>query len=517
MARGIVYLVGAGPGDPGLITLKGLRCLQRSDVVVLDRLAPRELLAHAPAHVEVIFVGKQADRHTMPQEQINQLLIDLARQGKVVTRLKGGDPFVFGRGGEEAEALAEAGVPFEVVPGVTSLLAAPAYAGIPVTHREYASSVALVTGHEDPAKEASALNWQHLACATDTICFAMGMGNLPDIAARLIEHGRPPTTPVALVRWGTWPRQEVLEGTLETIARQAQEADFQAPAIILVGEVARLRGKLRWFDNRPLFGKRIVVTRAREQASELVELLREQGAEAIEFPVIRIVPPASYDDLDAALARLDSYDWLIFTSPNAIEMLLRRLRELASDIRALGRASICALGPATARSLEEKGLRVDLVPEAYVAEGVAEAFAQASGDNARPTYDLQGKRVLLPRAKVARDVLPQRLRDLGALVDVVTAYETVLEESEAEPMRERLRSGEVDAITFTSSSTVHNFVALIGPHQVQELTRTVLIACIGPITAQTAADHGLSVGLVAEPPMAAFVEALAQHYRMKVR
>ncbi|MFQ6132377.1 MAG: uroporphyrinogen-III C-methyltransferase [Armatimonadota bacterium] len=503
MARGIVYLVGAGPGDPGLITLKGVRCLQKSDVIVLDRLASPGLLDHARADVEVIYVGKQAAQHTMRQEQINQLLVDLAREGKVVTRLKGGDPFVFGRGGEEAEALAQAGAAFEIVPGVTSLTAAPAYAGIPVTHRGCASSVALVTGHEDPTKQASALNWEHLAQGTDTICFAMGMGNLPEIAARLIEHGRPPHTPVALVRWGTTPRQEVLAGRLDGIARQAQEAGFKAPAIILVGEVARLRGSLRWFDDRPLFGKRIVVTRTRAQASELVHLLREQGAEAIEFPVIRIVPPESYQELDAGIARMDSYDWLVFTSPNAIDMLLERCHQLGRDIRALGRARICALGPATARSLEEKGLRVDLVPDEYIAEAVAEALGEQG---------IAGKRVLLARARAAREVLPERLREMGAEVDVAPAYETVLEESEAEPMRERLRRGEVDAITFTSSSTVRNFVALIGPDETVQLTRDVLIACIGPITAQAAEDLGLHVGLVAEPPISDFVQSLVEHY-----
>ncbi len=499
---GRVYLVGAGPGDPALITLKGLECLRRADVVVLDRLASPRLLEHAPAGVEVVYVGKEPRRHTLKQEEINRLLVELARQGKTVVRLKGGDPFVFGRGGEEAEALAAAGVPFEVVPGVTSVTAAPAYAGIPVTHRGLASSVAFVTGHEDPGKDESAINWEHLARGVDTICFAMGVGHLPEIAEQLMRHGRSGDTPAALVRWGTTPRQEVLTGTLATISRQAQDADFRPPAIIVVGEVARLRETLRWYDDRPLFGRRIVVTRARAQASELAELLEAQGTEVIEFPVIKLVPPPSYEALDAAIARLAEYDWAIFTSPNAIDWLLGRLRDLGRDIRALGEARLCAIGPGTVRSLESKGLRVDLVPEQFVAESVVDAFADR---------DIGGRRVLLPRALEARDVLPERLREMGAEVDVAPVYETVLEEIDAEPLRQRLRAGEVDCVTFTSSSTVRNFVHLLQP-DAAELARGILVACIGPITAQTAGEHGLRPGLVAEPPLSSFVAAIAAHY-----
>jgi uroporphyrinogen III methyltransferase/synthase len=501
--EGVVYLVGAGPGDPGLITLKGMDCLRRADVVVVDRLADPALLRHMRAGAEVLYVGKESSRHTLPQDQINERLVDLAREGKAVVRLKGGDPFVFGRGGEEAEALVAAGVRFEVVPGVTSAVAAPAYAGIPVTHRGLSSSVAIVTGHEDPTKAESAVDLARLARATDTLVFLMGMGRLREIAAELVAHGRPATTPVALVRWGATARQGVLVGSLADIAQRAEAAGFGAPVVIVVGEVVRLREKLRWFDNRPLFGKRIVVTRSRAQASDMAALLAERGAEPIEFPVIRIAPPDDFGPLDAAIERLGSYDWIIFASPNAADALLTRCLQLGKDVRAWGSARLCAIGPATARRLEEMGLRVDLVPERFVAEGVVKAFGG---------IDVAGRRVLLPRSNTGRELVADALAERGAHVEAVLAYQTLPDAGDAEAMRARLREGEIDAVTFTSSSTVRNFHAALGLDREPALLDGVLVACIGPVTAAAAEELGLTVGIVAEPPIPAFVEAIAKHY-----
>jgi uroporphyrinogen III methyltransferase/synthase len=501
--EGVVYLVGAGPGDPGLITLRGVDCLGRADVVVVDRLVDPALRRHAREGAEVLYVGKESSRHTLPQEQINEMLVGLAREGKTVVRLKGGDPFVFGRGGEEAAALAEAGVRFEVVPGVTSAVAAPAYAGIPVTHRGLSSSVAIVTGHEDPAKAESSVDLARLARAADTLVFLMGMGRLKEIAAELVAHGRPPTTPVALVRWGATARQEVLIGSLADIAERAEAQGFGAPVVIVVGEVVRLREKLRWFDNRPLFGKRIVVTRSRAQASDLAALLAERGAEPIEFPVIRIAPPDDFGALDPAIERLGSYDWVIFASPNAVDALMTRCLQLGKDVRAWGRARLCAIGPATARRLQEMGLHVDLVPERFVAEGVVDAFAGV---------DVAGRRFLLPRSNIGRELVADLLTERGAHVEAVLAYQTLPDTGDAEDMRARLREGEIDAVTFTSSSTVRNFHAALGLDEEPALLDGVVIACIGPITAAAAGELGLTVDIVAEPPIPAFVEAIVQHY-----
>ena len=510
MAKGIVYLVGAGPGDPGLITLRGLECLRRADVIVMDRLAPQALLRHARPDATLIDVGKRPDRHLMPQEEINALLVQQGQAGKTVVRLKGGDPFVFGRGGEEAEALAAAGVPFEVVPGVSSTIAAPAYAGIPVTHRGIASSVAIITGHEDPTKAESAIDFSKLACAVDTIVFAMGVGRLRSIADELMAHGRPRSTAVAIISWGTTARQAVVTGSLDSIADEAERAGIKPPAIILVGEVAKLRETLRWFDNRPLFGKRIVVTRAREQASELVELLAAQGAEPIPLPVIRITRAEDLGDLDRAIAQLDAYDWIAFTSPNGVDALVQRLLELGKDVRAMGDASLAAIGPATAERLEARGLRVELVPPEFVSAGLADALIERG---------MAGTRVLLPRAKAAPATLPDALERAGAEVDVVAAYETVPDAEGAAEVRAALERGEVDVITFTSSSTVRNFVEAMRAAtpgvatDVVALTRNALVACIGPVTAETAKEEGLEVGLVASPPIPQFVQAIADHFR----
>lgn len=501
----MIYLVGSGPGDPGLFTLKGLRCLERADVVVYDRLAPEELLRYAPAGAELVYVGKLPGRPTMRQEEINELLVRKGREGKTVVRLKGGDPYVFGRGGEEALALAEAGLPFEVVPGVTSGIAAPAYAGIPVTHRGIAASVAFVTGHEDPEKGRVDVDWERVARGADTLVLYMGVGRIRQIARSLVEAGRRPETPVACIRWGTLPEQRTVTGTLEDIAGRVEEAGLGPPAVIVVGEVVRLREKgLGWYESKPLFGRRIVVTRARKQAGELSRRLEELGAEAIEFPTIEIRPPRDFGLLDKAIDRLDSYDWLVFTSVNGVESFLGRLRDRGLDIRSVPRgAKIAAIGPATARRVEEAGLKVDAVPSEYRAEAL---IPEVSGDGS-----LAGKRILIPRAKVAREVLPERLREAGAEVDVPPAYESVPDASGAEALARRIEDGEVDCVTFTASSTVENFVRAFGEERSVRLLRKTKVACIGPLTAQTARGHGLRVDAVArEYTIPGLVEAVTE-------
>ena len=493
-----VFLVGAGPGDPGLLTIKGAERLRKSDVVVYDRLVHPSILKHAKPDAEMIYVGKASSEHTMKQEDINRLLVEKAQQGKTVCRLKGGDPFVFGRGGEEAEELVEAGIPFEVVPGITSAIAVPAYAGIPVTHRDFCSALGIITGHEQ--ENGSRINWEAITAGLDTIVFLMGVENLPNIVSNLLKNGRESSTPIALIRWGTRTEQETLTGTLGDIVDKVKAAGFKSPAVTVIGEVVKLRKKLRWFDNRPLFGKKVLVTRSRDQASELSELLREDGADPIEFPVIRITPPESFNELDAAFDRIEKYDWLLFTSANGVLAALDRLNQLGRDVRWLKGPKIGAIGPATAEALTSVGIRVDFMPSEFVAEAVVQEFPE----------DPSGKRILIPRAKEAREVLPEKLTEMGAQVEVVTAYQTVLEESNVPCIKELLAEGEIDFITFTSSSTVKNFVQLVGEGAVPE---KVKIACIGPITAQTAEEHGLKPDIVAEAyTIEGLVEALINKY-----
>jgi uroporphyrinogen III methyltransferase/synthase len=501
---GTVYLIGAGPGDPGLLTLRGAECLARADVVVYDSLANPDLLRYARPDAERVYAGKQGGGPQTDQETINALIVERARAGKAVARLKGGDPFIFGRGGEEAEALAAAGIPFEIVPGVTSAIAAPAYAGIPLTHREYASSVAFVTGHEDPGKETSGIDWERLATGVATLVFLMGVRTLPDIVDRLVAHGRPADTPVAVIRWGTKPEQETVVGTLADIAERVRARGIKPPALTVVGEVVRLRERLNWFEEKPLFGRRVVITRAREQASEFACALRELGAEPIEFPTIEIRPPDSWAELDAVLDRLPAYDWMVFTSVNGVRFFVERLRARGRDVRAIGPARICAIGPATAAAIEGLGLRVDVVPGEYRAEAVVEALDGAVG-----AEGLRGRRVLLPRAAEARDVLPKELARRGATVDVVPAYRTVMPAERADEVRALLAEGRVDAIAFTSSSTVRNFVEMVGRDAAPGLLARATVAAIGPITAETATRFGLRVDLVPEAyTIPALTEAL---------
>lgn len=488
MDKGMVYLVGAGPGDPKLITMRGLECIQKADVIVYDRLAGARLLSFARPGAELVYVGKSPERHAMKQEDINRLLVARALEGKVVTRLKGGDPFVFGRGGEEAEALAENGLAFEVVPGITSAIAVPAYAGIPVTQRGMTSSLAIITGNEDPTKEESDVNWQGIANGAGTLVFLMGMGNLSAIAAKLMEHGRRPATPVALIRWGTRPEQRTLVGTLEDIAQKAAREGFTNPAVIVVGEVVAMREKLLWFEKKPLFGCRVLVTRSREQASVLSSAIEELGGEPMEFPTISVDEPPDYGPLDEALRRVEEYHWLIFTSVNGVKFFFRRMTVLGRDIRDLKGVHLCAIGPKTREELESRGLKVDFVPGEYRAEEIIEGLKGKikSGD-----------RVLLPRADIARKVLPAALAGLGAEVEEVVAYRTVEGGGDSEMVRRLLRDGGIHIITFTSSSTVRNFVRLLNEPDLKELLKGVTVACIGPITADTARELNIKVHIEA--------------------
>ncbi len=463
MIAGKVSLVGAGPGDPELITWKGRRLLEQADAVLYDHLAPEALLDLVPRHCERLYVGKKKSVHAFTQEEICTMLIERARRGLKVVRLKGGDPFIFGRGGEEAEVLADAGVPFEIVPGVTAPLGIAAYSGVPLTHRDHTSVVTFVTGH-DPAL----IDWNRVGHA-ETLVIYMGLSMAGEIARRIIAGGRTPETPAIAVRWGTRADQETVTGTLATLAHQMEAAGMKPPATIIIGEVVELRGKLNWFERLPLFGRRIVVTRAAEQAGELSSRLRSLGATVIEFPVIELRAAADSAPLDAAIARLAGYDWLIFTSVNGVRFFMDRLNASSADLRSL-RARICVIGPATRAAVEALHLKVDLMPEEYVAESLVAAF---SG------YDVKGQHILLPRAAVARDLIPAALAALGARVDVVEAYRNVLPERSVE-------FGRVDWITFTSSSTVTNFLALAG-------RQSARIASIGPVTTATLREQGMEV------------------------
>ncbi len=507
---GKVYLVGAGPGDPGLLTLKGKECLEQADVVLYDFLANPALLQYAPATAERIYVGRRGRGQYRDQADINQLLIERANEGNVVVRLKGGDPFVFGRGGEEAEAVAAAGVNFEVVPGVTAAVAVPAYAGIPVTHRTLASTVTFVTGHEDPTKLETLLEWPKLAGASGTLVFMMGMKNLPSIVGHLVTEGRSSDTPVAAIHWGTKADQQTIVGTLDNIVARTEAARLEPPTVIVVGEVVRLRGQLNWFETKPLFGKRIVLTRAQEQAREFSQLLVAYGAESVEVPTIQIVPPTSWQAIDEAIIRLNIYQWLIFTSVNGVRPFMDRLHAAGKDARALAPLRICAIGPRTAQELGIHGLTADIVPAEFQAEGVIAALAQVG---------IRGSRLLIPRAEVAREILPEQLRELGAVVDVIPVYRTIAPTVDVASLTQQLLTGRVAALTFTSSSTVRNFVELFGGQEaVTRLVAQVAIACIGPITARTAEEYGLTVTIMpTENTVSALAEAIVRHFSDGVR
>jgi len=503
MKNGYVYLVGAGPGDPKLITVKGTECLKNADVIVYDRLSSPRLLSYAKPEAELIYAGKSPVRHTLKQDEINEVLVTKAREGKVVTRLKGGDPFVFGRGGEEALYLLANGIPFEVVPGITSGIAVPAYAGIPVTHREFNSTLAIITGNEDPAKEDTSIEWDKISTGCGTIVFYMGMSNLPRIVERLTAHGRSPDTPVAVIRWGTRPEQQTVTGALHNIVEKAREAKMGHPAIIVVGEVVSLRDKLKWFERKPLFGKRVVVTRSRNQASVLAEKIEYLGGEPWEFPTIEITDPLDFSPLDQAITGIESYDWLILTSVNGVRSFMTRMKHLRKDVRSLGNTKIVAIGPKTREEIEQHGIFCEFMPEEFVAEAIIETLKN---------QDIRGKKFLLPRADIARKVLPDTLASLGAEVHEVIAYRTVTGAGSSEDMLKMLEEKRIQVITFTSSSTVRNFVGKLGQENVLRLLDGVTVACIGPITSGTARELGLKVDIeAAEYTIDGLLSAIVAH------
>lgn len=488
MKRTKIYLVGAGPGDPELITIKGRRVLGLADVVLYDNLANDALLALAPPHAERIYVGKKKSTHSHSQEEICSMMIEHARAGRTVVRLKGGDPFIFGRGGEEVEAIVDAGLAFEVVPGVTSPLGIAAYTGVPLTHREHTSVVTFVTGHA-----LDTVDWKRFG-TSETLVIFMGLHFAAEIMQELMKSGRSPDSPAMAVRWGTRPDQHTVVGTLATLPRLIEEHHLTPPATMIVGAVVGLREKLTWFEKLPLFGKQVVVTRARNQADELTQMLRSLGADAIELPVIELRPLQDYGALDAAIAELLHYDWLIFTSTNAVTFFLERLDRSPIDARSI-RARICAIGPATREAIEAVHLKVDVTPDESAAEGIVAAFEQ---------FDMNGKRVLLPRAASARELVPETLRKMGARVDVVDAYQNVIPTgAEARAKDVFSRSRKPDWVTFTSSSTVKNLLALVDPGALSG----VRIASIGPVTSKTAHMHSLQVDAEAKD---ATIESLVE-------
>ncbi len=498
--KGRVYLVGAGPGDIGLLTVKGMKCLQRADAVVYDFHLNAQVLNYIKHDAEFIYAGKRGGHHTMTQDEINKVLVEKAREGKVVCRLKGGDPFVFGRGGEEAEALAENNIDFEVVPGVSSAVAAPAYAGIPITHRGYSSSFAVIPGYEDMTKEESAIDWSKLATGAGTLIFLMAVKNMDVLVKKLMENGRSPDTPVAVIRWGTRPDQKTITGTLRDIVDIVKEKDIKPPAVMVVGEVVKLRKRLMWYEKKPMFGHRVLVTR--EHAGGF-EPLEDLGAEMIEFPTIEIAPPENYDELDSAINKIEAYNWIIFTSGNGVKYFLKRMMEKDKDIRDLKGIKICAIGTKTAAEIKKCGIKVDLIPEEFNAEGLIKVIQGFEGSRIR---GLKGMRLLLPRAEKAREIFPEKVRELGGEIDVPVTYRAVKPEMHGKRLKRFLKEGRISVATFTSASTFDNFIEIIGK-DADDLLRDVAIAAIGPVTARAVEKAGLKVKIM---PETATIEAMVE-------
>jgi uroporphyrinogen III methyltransferase/synthase len=494
-------LVGAGPGDPGLLTLRAAEVLRTADVLLYDALASDAVVAFAPPACERIFVGKRGGDHAMTQSDIELLMVAKAREHGRVVRLKGGDPFVFGRGGEEAQALKDAGIAFEIVPGISSALAVPAYAGIPVTHRDYAASFTVLTGREDPTKGTSSHDWDKLADARRTLVILMGVGNLEEIVEQLVSHGLSPATPAAVVQDGTRPSQRTITGTLATIAADAAAAEVAAPAVVIVGGVAAIRSQLRWFDSTPLFGKRVLITRTGQQSKIFAWELMARGAEPIVAPAIAIEPPDDASAGDRALEALASFTWIVFTSQNGVDRFFETLTAHDADARAIGAARVAAIGERTAQRLSDHGVRADVVPEEFVAEEVARAVIGQSR---------VGDRVLVYRAQEARDVLPRMLEAAGRAVTLVAAYKTVVPNDP----HFAAKAARADILTFTSASTVRGFAQLLGGDSAAaEAARGKCVACIGPITARAARDAGLHVGVMADRyTTAGLLDALEAHY-----
>jgi uroporphyrinogen III methyltransferase/synthase len=487
---GKVYLVGAGPGDPGLITVKGLKTVEKADVIVFDQLANCELLKSAKPECELINVGKTAGNHPVHQKLINQILVEKALSHSVVVRLKGGDPFVFGRGGEEGEYLHEKGILFEIIPGISSSIAVPAYAGIPVTHRGIASSFTVITGHEDPDKEDSSIDWQKIAHGAETLVILMGVTNLPQIVEQLMKAGLNPDKPVAIIEKGTTPSQRTINGTLSTILELSRQSAITPPAIIVVGDVVNQRAVLNWYETLPLRNKTVWVTRSRTQSSKLVQLLYDLGAKVFEFPTIQINPPDDIAQLEKAIHELNQYQWLIFTSVNGVERFFVQLEKAGKDSRVLGGIQIATIGSATADKLKEYGIISDLIPEEFIAESMLESFKN---------IPLASKSILIVRAQEARDTLPQGLIKLGARVNIVSAYKTV--RPDYSDLLAKINSGDIpfpDIITFTSSSTVTNFCAILPENILDTLKKTTLFASIGPVTSRTAEKYGIKIAVQAE-------------------
>lgn len=503
----IVYLIGAGPGDPGLITVRGLRCLAAADVVLYDHLVHPRLLRAARPEAEKIDVGVAAPQ-PLEQEAICYLLAEKAREGKTVARLKWGDPFVFDHGGSEALFLHEQGVRFEVVPGVPAGVGVPSYAGVPVTYPGGGDTLTFVRGHEDEGKTRASVDWNSLARLDGTIVCYAGAQQLPHLLSALVAHGRPPDDSAAIVYDGTLPTQETVTGSLDQVARTAKHSNDRRPAILIVGRVAALRDHLRWFDARPLFGKRVLVTRPREQATELVDRLEAMGAEAIEAPMIRIAPPDDYGPLDEACLNAKTFDWIIFSSANAVDFFIARLLATPNDLRALGTVKLCAVGPATAERLASHGLKVDLTPAEYRAESVLHAISESRA--------VDGLKILLPRADIGRDLLAEELRRQGAEVTDVVAYRTVVAEPEREgepDIYRMLLERRIDVVTFTSASAVRNFVKVLGAEPAADLLRTTVVASIGPVTAEAAAQCNIQTTIMPGTfTVPALVDAIVEHF-----
>ena len=506
-SRAIVYLIGAGPGDPGLITARGLKCLAAADVVLYDRLVNPRLLRFARSGAEKIDVGASAPQ-PLEQEAICYLLVEKAREGKVVARLKWGDPFVFDRGGEEALFLHEQGVRFEVVPGVPAAVGVPSYAGIPVTYPGGGDSLTFIRGHEDEGDALPQVDWTSLARLKGTIVCYAGARQLPGIVRALVTHGRSKDEPAAIIYNGTLPAQETIQSTLGEIEARIKQPPHRAGAVFIVGRVAAFRDHLRWYDERPLFGKRVLVTRTREQAGELVDRLEALGAEAIESPTIRILPPDDYGPLDEACANASTFNWIVFTSANGVDAFMGRLQVGGGDIRDLKGVRICTIGPATADRLLQQGIKVDLTPPEYRAESVVQAL--------RATGSLERQRFLLPRADLAREVLAEELRKSGAEVTEVTAYRTALAEADREgdpDVYGLLLEKRIDVVTFTSASTVRNFVRIYGTEAAADLLRSTSVACIGPVTAEAAEQCGIHTVIMPEQyTIPALVDAIVAYF-----
>ncbi|CAN5267253.1 uroporphyrinogen-III C-methyltransferase [soil metagenome] len=499
---GICYLVGAGPGDLGLVTLRAKECIEIADVIVYDYLSNPEMLKWAKPGTEFIYAGKKAKDHAIPQGGINELLVAKAKEGKVVTRLKGGDPMIFGRGGEEAAELADAGVLFEIVPGISSAIAGPAYAGIPVTHRAFNTQLTIFTGHEDPTKAEASIDYHQLATAPGTKVMLMGVERIGVITGSMIEAGAPPDLPVAMVRWATTGRQQTVTGTLSTIAGVVASTGFKAPAVAVFGEVVTQRDKINWFEKRPLFGKSVVVTRTRKQAGELSRQLRHLGADAFELPTIRIDPPPDPEGFARLVIDAHTYDWILFTSPNGVDSFFDMFFKAYHDARALGAAKIAAIGPGTAQRVKDHHLAVDLLPDEFVAESLVESLVREVGSVENLTF-------LWVRAERARDVVSDGLTKAGAIVDQGIAYRTVAEKDDVAGGQKRFVEEGADVITFTSSSTVEHFLDLGLP-----LPPGLKIASIGPITSRTLKERGLYVDIEAEKhDIPGLVAAIGDHYR----